>query len=240
MNPQTPLTPYSPPPAPGASANAPSPAGISSQAKLQQTKRRLYIISGVAVVLLLACAFLSYRAFVNTGTLNTYYNNGVAAGKKAQAAADKATIADISQNPYRTYTAPRELGAFTVSYPRDWSVSLNEDTENPLMAYFNPNYVDVPTNNFALRVIVRNASFNQVKSDYETKVKLSKGKLTESAIKISDIDATRFSGPIDDKIPNGTVSILQVRDKVFLFQTDDNSKYLSYYNDIVNKVKINP
>lgn len=232
MDPQYP-DPVAPPP-------PPSPTIQSTQDKLKKTRANFLIVSVLAVILLLTVGLLSFRAFVNTGKLNRTYNDGVAAGKKDQANADAAKIKDISENPYRTYTAAKELGAFQVSFPRNWSLWQSSNESDPLQAIANPEVVDDLAKLYALRFTMHNGNFSEIKTKYEGLIKSTKNKVSESSVKISGIDSFKFTGLLSTTTPNATITLVPVRDKVLEIQTDDNSKYTQAYNEILNKIKINP
>ncbi len=223
------------PPAP---AGGPQPSQ-STQDKLSKAKTNLILVSVVAVLLLGTVAYLSSKAFATSKKLNATFSSGEATGRQDQKKADAAEIKNISENPPRTYRAPDPFGAFVVTFPRNWSyvVNLNNTLYN---AYANPDYVDEPSDFFALRVNMKAANYDDLKKSYASKVKTSKGALVGVDTRISNIEAAKYTGKIDAKFANGTVVIIKVRDKVLTLQTDDNAKYGSYFDEILDKIKINP
>ena len=216
------------------------PTGESSAAKLKKTKRTLIIVGVVLALVIIATGFLGYRAYQGTTALNEKYSTGYNAGKADQGKADDAKIQEINRNPFRSFTAPKELGAFVVSFPRNWSLAVTKTTGEACSGYWQPDFVDTDSSAYALRISVTDDSYDSSLAKLRASVKSSKNKLTESTVEVSGVDGAKFSGLIDKKTTNGTVIILPLRDKTMVIQTDDNAKYGKDYDDIVTKLKINP
>ncbi len=240
MDPYSKLTGNTPTTQPGGiNTPPPVPPGVSSQDKYKKTKQRLWIVSGVAVVLLIATGFLVFRATVTTGQLDNSYNKGFAAGKDDQSNSDQAKIKDITENPYRSYTGPDAYGNFVLYFPRNWSFVVTT-LQPDFTSLASPDYVNSSSDKQAFRFTIRTGKYGDAKSKYDALVRNSKKQLVSKEITVSGINGTSYTGVLDTKITNGTVVILPLRDKVVTFQTDDNSAYSQYFTEMLNKVKINP
>ncbi|MDP4038539.1 MAG: hypothetical protein Q8P54_01045 [bacterium] len=228
-------------------------AGMQAKRPVDLLKRNklLKIIIIVLLVLILIMLGISiwfgYRAFINQKDLDSKYQAGVSDGRSIQKSEDRALAKKETENPYRTYKAPNAYGGFEVSFPKNWSLTIDSTTTDPIIAYAHPDDVDIKSDKFALRFILENAQFAVTKIKFDKQTKEAKRNFTAAATKVSGIDAVRYTGILESKTNDpketkkiGTVVIVPVRDKTLIFQTDSNENYLNYFNEILSRVKIFP
>lgn len=260
--PQQPKPPSSPVPPAGATPNitpaiAPPPgfgAGIAvasqqqveqnlktTETKYTRTKTLLYIVIGVAVVGIVAAIAFAVL-WGNAERVNkTKYDSGVEAGKAAQTKTDQDEAIKLSLTDTRTYTAPKELGAFTMEIPKTYSISTSGTGGTPLVLLANPDKVDTTAKNLALRVTVKNDLYSKVRAGYDRDAKEARnGVKTGEELKISDRDAVRFVGKFDRRDTAGTIVLVEYLDKTIVIQTDNNddATLVDAYNKILSSVII--
>ena len=148
----------------------------------------------------------------------------VAAAKDEQANKDEAEFLEREKYPYKTFSGPADYGQLTFEYPKTWSVYVAADasTGGDFSAYFNPiqvNTVSAGTIN-ALRVTIRDKSFDEVVAEYQRYMDREDSGLTVESITVNGTAANRYSGNIPNTELNGLIVIFKIRDKTAVLQTD--------------------
>lgn len=196
-------------------------------------------ILGFILLILLIFVFV-YRSKANR---TQKYIDGVVAqavDKKDKEDKDYCAIEkkDIRENPWATYKAPDDFGAFTFTIPRNWSVYENFDmnANNPYTVYFNPDKVayDSTLNSIhsALQVTISKKLYDQEIKEMKDKLKQSKAPTTEEQVKVSNFDATKFTYVDKDKGNKRVAAVLvPYRDRVLFIQTDDYDQWNQNYYD---------
>lgn len=232
----TPPPGQAPPPIPGG-----NPAQTTGQ-KLEKQKKLLIASLVVIGILFILVIVFGVRAFINSGTLDKYFAAGKEKGKQEQLDADREKIKDISENPYRVYKAPDWAGAFELSFPKNWNISVTPSSNNDELAGLsNPDFVDMKLDKYAMRFNIQKVKFAETQKKYDKIVQDSKGKVKSEEIVVSDIHGFRYTGRInkkDDK--DKTIVILPVRDKSLTLLTDNNEVYLADFNKVLSQAKIYP
>lgn len=130
-------------------------------------------------------------------------------------------FAEREKYPYKSFMGPVDYGSFSFEYPKTWSVYIAKDATNggDFEAYLNPVEVEpVSTNTInALRVRIRDTSFENVAKSYENSIK--NGKLTLRTETVGTALANIYTGELSSNM-RGAVMILKLRDKTVLLQTD--------------------
>lgn len=129
--------------------------------------------------------------------------------------------------PYSTFSGPENYGLLTFEYPKTWSVYVAESAVDggDFNAYFNPIQVDAVGKDTlnALRVTIRNESFEKVSAEYDKAMAKKDSNLTMTTTKIGrngDVDANRYTGTIPDTELQGIIVTFTIRDKTVIMQTD--------------------
>lgn len=148
----------------------------------------------------------------------------VAAAKDEQANKDEAEFLEREKYPYKTFSGPADYGQLTFEYPKTWSVYVAADasTGGDFSAYFNPiqvNTVSAGTIN-ALRVTIRDKSFDEVVAEYQRYMDREDSGLTVESITVNGTAANRYSGNIPNTELNGLIVVFKIRDKTAVLQTD--------------------
>lgn len=145
----------------------------------------------------------------------------VAEAKKEQADEDEQKFTEREKEPNRQFVGPDDFGRLTFDYPKTWSVYVAKDgsSGNRYEAFLNP--VTVPpvsnTQQFALRVVIEQKSYDDVLSSYESLVE--KGDLRSSAVSSQGHNGTRLDGNFSENI-RGSAVLFRVRDKTITLRTD--------------------
>lgn len=154
----------------------------------------------------------------------------VAEAKNEQAKKLEKEFLEREKYPYKTFSGPVDYGQLTFEYPKTWSVYVAAAATKggDFNAYFNPIQVDAVGDDTinALRVTVRDESFDDVTAEYQKVIDEKDSGLTMESVtigKVKDgnaITANRYIGKIPDTDLNGFIVIFKIRDKTAILQTD--------------------
>ena len=148
----------------------------------------------------------------------------VAEAKDEQAVKMEAEFLEREKYPYRTFSGPADYGELTFEYPKTWSVyvAAAATSGGDFYAYFNPIQVDAVSSDTvnALRVVIRNKSFESVTADYQKAMNKKNSNLTMETITVNGATANRYTGTIPNTDLNGFIVIFKIRDKTAILQTD--------------------
>jgi hypothetical protein len=185
------------------------------------------LIATIALgVLFLAAGSTAIWAYMNYTEQKTNVDNkvgvAVAEAKKIQADEDDKKFTERDKLPNRQFVGPDDYGRLTFDYPKTWSVYIASDIKNrsSFETYLNPISVPPVTANgqqFALRVKIENADYDQTLTSYQELVK--SGKLRSSTVSANGNAGTRLDGSFSDSI-RGSAVLFRVRDKTITVRTD--------------------
>ncbi|MBR2994091.1 hypothetical protein IKF43_01700 [Candidatus Saccharibacteria bacterium] len=190
----------------------------------------------IIIVSLIAVAFIGLFIwmFVQYKDIQTDVEGQIsvaaAEARDEQATKMEAEFLEREKYPYKTFSGPADYGQLTFEYPKTWSVYVAAAATNggDFNAYFNPIQVDAvgkETIN-ALRVTIRNKSFDDVVAEYQKAMDRKDSGLTVESVTIgktedgSAITANRYTGKIPNTELNGIIVIFKIRDKTAILQTD--------------------
>lgn len=166
----------------------------------------------------------------------------VAKAKDEQAAQLEAEFAEREKLPYKTFSGPVDYGQLTFNYPKTWSVYVAADaaTGGDYQAFFNPTQVNTVAKDTvnALRLTIRDDSFDDVASEYQKFMDRKDSNLTMQAVTIGDISANRYTGTIPNTDLNGIIVIFKIRDKTAVFQTDT-TLFEQDFNTLLQTISFN-
>ncbi len=211
----------------------------ASIAKLKKIKFMLIGVSIVAVILLVTTLVFASGASTTTAALDAKYAAGLEDGKAEQKKIDVAEYNKATVSSTRTYTAPVVHGSFEITYPKAWNLSVDTSSSVPVDGLVDPAYVNLASPEHALKFALQDKSFESSKKDYDDFVKKG-AKRTE--VTVSGIKGYQYVGKIneDAKQAVGTVTIVPLRDKTMLLQTDSNELYADSYRQMVETAKLIP
>lgn len=154
----------------------------------------------------------------------------VAEAKDEQAAKDEEEFLKREKYPYKTFSGPLDYGQLTFEYPKTWSVYVAADalSGGDFKAYLNPGQVDPVSDNTinALRVTIRNKSFEDVVEEYQRIMNRKDSDLAVESVTIGSeedgnlITANRYTGTIPNTDLSGYIVVFKIRDKTAILQTD--------------------
>ena len=169
----------------------------------------------------------------------------VAEAKDKQATEMEAEFAEREKYPYKTFSGPEDYGQLTFEYPKTWSVYVAAAAEKggDFNAYFNPNQVDAVGQSTinALRVTIRDKSFDNVVSEYQRIMNNRNSNLTVQTVtfgKDNSITGNRYTGTIPNTELNGFIVIFKIRDKTAILQTDS-VLFETEFNKLLESVTFN-
>lgn len=148
----------------------------------------------------------------------------VAGAKDEQAMEMEAEFLEREKYPYKTFLGPVDYGQLTFEYPKTWSVYIAKDASNggDFEAYLNPGQVDAVSNTTinALRVVIRDKSFEDVAAEYQRVMDRKDSGLSVETITINGTTANRYTGTIPNTELSGFIVIFKIRDKTAVLRTD--------------------
>lgn len=172
----------------------------------------------------------------------------VAEAKDEQAAKDEAEFFEREKNPYKTFSGPADYGQLTFNYPKTWSVYVAAAATDggDFNAYFNPVQVDAVGKDTinALRVTIKNKSFEDVTEEYQRIMDRKDSGLTVQSVVIGDaeknseVTANRYTGKIPNTDLNGFIVVFKIRDKTVILQTDS-VIFENDFNELLETITFN-
>lgn len=204
----------------------------------------IYSILGVLLAVLLGTSIWFYTQYSKVSQANTsQFEAGRNQGKEEQKKTDDTAALKASLSDTRTYVAPKELGEFSFDIPKSYSMSSTTDPTKgtPLIFLGNPERVETTSKFQALRLTIKNSLISKEKDNYDKLARDKKVALTgPEEFKISGWTAYRYTGKFDQRDKMGTVVLVEVRDKTFVFQTDNNEEtdLLEAFNRTLDSVQI--
>ena len=146
--------------------------------------------------------------------------------------------------PFKTFSGPADYGQLTFEYPKTWSVYIAAaaTTGGDFNAYLNPNQVDAVGEDTinALRVTIRNKSFEDVSQEYQRAMDRKDSNLTMESTTIGNgkITANRYTGTIPNTDLSGYIVTFKIRDKTAIMQTDS-VVFTDDFNKLLETVTFN-
>lgn len=230
------------PSAPGATPLNPG-APLTSDGHLdapvdKKDKKHGTLIETILLVIMTIVAIIFIWLYVQkyiqwktaSDNLDTQINSAVAVAVADNTTKMEADFAEREKYPYKTFTGPVDYGSFSFEYPQTWSVYIAKDASNggDFEAYLNPTEVYPVSNSTinALRVRIRDTSFDNVIKTYENAVK--NGKLALKTDTVGGVLANIYTGEISNNL-RGAVMVLKLRDKTVILQTDAETFVEEFY-----------
>ena len=205
----------------------------------------IVILSLISVTFIGLFIWMSMQYSEMQGDIEGQIRRAVADAKVEQYQADQLEFQAVEKNPYKTFSGPADYGELTFKYPKTWSVYVASDASNggDFSAYFNPGQVNAVSKDTvnALRVTIRNKSFESVVEEYQKAMEKKDSNLTVESIIVGDEEkgisatANRYNGKIPDTDLNGCIVVFKIRDKTVIMQTD--STYFVENGDFDNLLK---
>jgi len=197
------------------------------------------LLASAAIIALLIFFLKSRDIDLNSASRTAM---AIESGKLEQQQEDDARYLEEDKKPFIEFKGvPSDLGALSFTYPRTWSVYVEEDgsERSEYSAYFRPSEV-LPVSNegsrYALRLKIVDRQYTEVQSEYNSNEGLTAavGGVTKSDNGVSMI---RYDGDIDDNI-SGSVVLVEINDKTAILQTDADT-YLDDYELVLKSLKRN-
>lgn len=203
----------------------------------------------IIVLLLVAMTFIGLFVWMTmqyekerSRDLDSEIEAAVAAAKDEQATKMEAEFLEREKYPYKTFAGPIDYGQLTFEYPKTWSVYVAAAATDggDFNAYFNPIQVDAvgkETIN-ALRVTIRNKSFEDVAAEYKKAMEKKDANLTVEAVTVAGTAANRYTGTIPGTDLSGIIVVFKIRDKTVIMQTDS-MLFEADFNKLLETVTFN-
>lgn len=213
--------------------------------KLNEKGELLIPLIVVGVLLLGSLAF-GFWAFAGR---QDYKNNtdqkiaeAVKAAEEVLTIKKDAEFAEEQKLPHTSYTGPAAYGTLDITYPKTWSVYVDEDGGNsqPLNGYMHPRYVMADgDSSYALRFQVLGQAYDQALKQFESAVR--QGKVSVAAYrlpKVESVAGSRLQGEVVSK-KQGVMILMPLRDKTLKLWTEG-SEYTSDFETILQNFTFIP
>ena len=249
MPPVQPIQPAQPNTAPVTGPNGtPMVQQVNKLPEPGKDKSGLYKIIAIIVLSLISVTFIGLFIWimVQYNDVNTdvqgQINSAVEQAKYEQKSADLEQFAEDEKYPLRAFVGPADYGGLSFKYPKTWSVYVAKDANGggDYEAYLNPLVVEPVSKDTinALRVIIRDAGFDAVASEFERAMNQRDSNLTVESVEINGITMNRYTGTIPGTELNGIFVIFKIRDKTALMQTDT-VLFEEDFNSLLETVEFN-
>lgn len=159
--------------------------------------------------------------------------------KKEQSDKDQEIFDEKEKDPLTEFKGPSDLGRVTFSFPKTWSVYIDDDgsSSGEYSAFFNPGAVaSVQDNNnkYALRLEIVSRSYDQVLQQYATAT--AKGDLNSEAITVNGFSGQEFKGKFSSDL-EGAVAVFKIRDKTLILHTDTPDSVPDFDDKVLKTLK---
>jgi hypothetical protein len=204
----------------------------------------------IAVVLLIASLVFGIWAFSGRQTYKTktdqIVQTAVTAAQTKQQTTDSQQYAIDSEKPLIKYSGPEAYGSLIVNYPKTWSsyVDTSNNNSSPVDGYFYPGTLpsvsNQDTTNFALRIQVSAAPYNQILQQYAgLEVNGSTTSHAFSLSKLPSVVGVELSGQLINQ-KSGNLVILPLRNQSLLIWTEGNQFTNDFNNNILPNLSFSP
>jgi hypothetical protein len=203
---------------------------------------------GVSVVLFIAAAAFGLWAFASRQDYKDNADKKIGAAvevaKQQTATAKDKEFVEKEKSPVKGYTAPETFGKLNFQYPKNWSAYVDEkgSSGQGLDGYFHPNFVPglQSGTNFALRVQVVSAAYDQVLRQFDSGVKSGAVRVSPyQPSKVANVVGARVDGQIDPK-KQGSLVILPLRDKTIKIWTESDQFQGDFNNTVLANLTFVP
>lgn len=211
---------------------------VSAASPISADRRPLMFIVIIVITSLIAVTFVGLFIWMAAQYSSV---NGDVEGKITEAVAEAVNentkkledeFTEREKSPYRTFSGPADYGELSFKYPKTWSVYVDKDANDgsDFEAYLNPDVVQPVSSETinALRVYIRDASYDTIAQTYEGNIKA--GKLTTSVRQIGGSNATIYTGEMPSEEVKGIAALIKLRDKTVIIQTDAMVFEKDFYN----------
>ena len=202
----------------------------------------------IIVLALISMAFIGlfiwmYLQYDEASTdLDSQIKAAVLEAVDEQKMTDEAEFLEREKEPNTTFSGPADYGELTFNYPKTWSVYVEKDASNggDFKAYFNPVQVNVVAKSTinALRVTIREDSFEKVVEEYQKAMNKKDSNLTVETITVNGVVGNIYTGTIPDTELSGYIVVFKIRDKAVIMQTDS-VLFKSDFDKVIKSVTFN-
>lgn len=199
------------------------------------------IIAGLVAVTFIALFIWMFSKWDTAqNTVDSQVSKAVAEAVNEKTTELEAQFIEREKDPYQTFAGPADYGELSFEYPKTWSVYVAKDAAKggDYEAYLNPDKVypvGSETIN-ALRVIIKDQSYDSFIKTYESHVK--SGKLAVSVRLINGENANLYTGELPSSKLNGMAAVFKIRDKAAVIQTDA-MIFSDDYQKVLDSVRYN-
>ena len=258
MQPMRPMQPAQPVQSAGQPVQTPTGSGFNGRPMEKQPtpvikKDNSGLIKTIAIIALALLAVTFIGLFIWKAVecneaqtdLDAKISAAEAKAKDEQATKMEAEFLEREKYPYKTFSGPVDYGQLAFEYPKTWSVYVAEAATSggDFAAYFNPIQVDAVSRDTinALRVTIRNSSFDDVTQEYQRFVDDKKNPMHMESVTIGvdkKITANRYSGTIPNTELSGFIVTFKIRDKTAVLETDS-VLFEADFNKLLDTVTFN-
>lgn len=214
---------------------------MSSMKYIADERGSVALVATIALLGVLLLGAIGFGAWAFAGRqeykteVEAKIETAVTENTKVVQAKEAERYAEEAKNPLKVYTGAEIFGSLRLEYPKTWSAYIESENNNPLSAYFDPNYV--PSINdekavHALRVQIVSAQYSRSLSELQGLQKEGSVTVTPYALpKTPSAVGVRVDGQIAEG-KQGSMVVLPVRDKTLKIWVES-STYLNDFNTII-------
>ncbi len=214
------------------------PQSVPQNSPNNKFNSKLSIIGfSLAILFGLILAFVGYKYFDLKSNFDKKLEQekSIAVLKRSQALNQE--FIEREKQPFTQFVAPEDLGRLAFSYPKTWSVYIAQNSASSYKAYLNPKKIR-PINSssrYALRLEIKNRSYEVVKHQFDSLVK--SGKLKLEVVKINGQNSILLRGKFNQYI-EGSAVVFKLRDKTVILSTDA-KQFETDFAKIVDSISYN-
>ncbi len=204
-------------------------------------KTVIVVILGFLVVVLGALSgWALYKYDQERTQVQQRIDSAVQQARQEQRRADEARFEEQRKTPYQVYNSPDVYGDISISYPKSWSVYVEDSTGSGtnIDMSMHPDVIrrqggrDRP---LAFRLQLVDELYAQAIDSYQKDAE--QGELEAVTVAISGIEGVRYEGNIRDE-HTGSLVALPYRDNTILMWTESNESFRDEFNTIMERADI--
>jgi len=153
----------------------------------------------------------------------------------------QAKFTEKEKEPFTDFETDTVLGGINLKYPKTWSVSMLQDTNDDpqIDAYFHPEVIRIDnedTRSYAMRLQLVVDPYSEVLEDFSSDIE--DGLIKTKAVTFNGIEGVRLDGQLDE-VDRGAMIILPLRDKTIMVWTESRD-FLSDFEKVMTSFSFNP
>lgn len=196
------------------------------------------------IVLVLGAGSLAIWALLNyqdqKSNVDSRVDAAVAEARRDQSEIEQEKFLEEEKNPRREFAGPDDYGRLSFTYPKTWSVYVNEDPVaagrgRDYTAFLHP--ITVPPTGirdqqFAIRVSILAEGYDAHLKTYERLIE--DGQLRSTSVNVNGEESVRLDGNFSETI-RGSAVVFKIRDRTAVIRTDADT-FRHDFNQLISTI----